>query len=57
MGHDPRGRAHEYAQVDNLYVVASGYFPLPWWGGFAVLVGWAALALGLASVRLRRADA
>jgi hypothetical protein len=49
--------AHEYAQVDNLYVVASGYFPLPPWGGFAVLVGWAALALGLAWSRLRGADA
>lgn len=49
--------AREYAQVDNLYVVASGYFPLPPWGGFAVLVGWAALTLGLAWSRLRKADA
>jgi hypothetical protein len=49
--------AHEYAQVDNLYTVASGFFPLPPWGGFAVLVGWAALVLGLAWRRLRTADA
>jgi ABC-type transport system involved in multi-copper enzyme maturation permease subunit len=49
--------AHEYAQVDNLYVAASGYFPLPPWGGFGVLLAWTALVLGLAWYRLRKADA
>ena len=48
--------ALEYEQVDNVYNPASGYFPLPPWGGFAVLVGWAALAVGLAWSRLRKAD-
>jgi hypothetical protein len=48
--------AREYPQVDNLYVAAGGYFPLPPWGGFAVLVGWAALLLGSAWSRLRKAD-
>lgn len=49
--------ATEYAQVDNLYVAASGYFPLPPWGGFGVLLAWTALVLGLAWYRLRKADA
>lgn len=49
--------ALEYAQVDNLYDPASGYFPLPPWGGFAVLAGWAAVVLAAAWYRLRKADA
>ena len=38
------------------YTPNSGYYPLPAWGGLAVLAGYAALALGLAFVRLRRSD-
>ena len=34
-----------------------GYFPLAPWAGFAVLCGYAALALGLAVILLRRRDA
>jgi hypothetical protein len=45
-----------YAHVLANYVPMSGYFPLPGWGGLAVLAGYAALALGLAVVRLRRSD-
>jgi ABC-type transport system involved in multi-copper enzyme maturation permease subunit len=43
--------------VDNLYTPANGYFPLAPWGGFAVLAGWTALALGLAVIIFRRRDA
>ncbi len=46
-----------YAQVSNVYTPAQGFFPLAPWAGLAVLCGWAALALGLAAVRLRRQDA
>jgi ABC-type transport system involved in multi-copper enzyme maturation permease subunit len=49
--------ALEYAQVDNLYNPVSGYFPLPPWGGFAVLAGWAAVVLAAAWYRMRKADA
>jgi hypothetical protein len=48
--------APEYAHVLANYAPGSGYYPLPAWGGLAVLAGYAALALGLASVRLRRSD-
>jgi hypothetical protein len=34
-----------------------GYYPLPPYAGFAVLCLWAAAALGLAYVLLRRRDA
>ncbi len=47
----------QYPQVDALYAPSSGYFPLAPWAGFAVLCGYAALALGLAVVLLRRRDA
>jgi ABC-type transport system involved in multi-copper enzyme maturation permease subunit len=47
----------QYAQVTASYTPASGYFPLPPWAGFAVLCGWAALALAAATVALRRRDA
>jgi ABC-type transport system involved in multi-copper enzyme maturation permease subunit/regulation of enolase protein 1 (concanavalin A-like superfamily) len=47
----------QYSQVDNLYLPVDGYFPLPPWAGFGVLVGWAAAALGLAAYRFRRRDA
>jgi ABC-type transport system involved in multi-copper enzyme maturation permease subunit len=47
----------QYSQVTALYSPASGYFPLAPWAGFAVLCAYAALALGLAVVLLRRRDA
>ncbi|GAA0405158.1 hypothetical protein Acor_23190 [Acrocarpospora corrugata] len=47
----------EYPQVTGHYVPQMGYYPLPPWGGFGVLCGYAALALGLAVVQLRRRDA
>lgn len=49
--------APRYPQVDNLYTPANGYFPLPPWAGLGVLAGWAALALGLAVLAIRRRDA
>jgi ABC-type transport system involved in multi-copper enzyme maturation permease subunit len=47
----------QYPQVSNVYTPANGYFPLAPWTGFAVLCTWAALALGLAVLLLRRRDA
>jgi hypothetical protein len=46
----------EYGHVLASYTPASGYYPLPAWAGLAVLAGYAALALGLATARLRRSD-
>ncbi|MEV0494221.1 ABC transporter permease subunit [Streptomyces atratus] len=46
-----------YAQVDSDYTPAFGYFPLPPWGGFAVLCGWTAVALGAAVLMMGRRDA
>jgi ABC-type transport system involved in multi-copper enzyme maturation permease subunit len=46
-----------YAQVTASYTTGAGYYPLAPWAGFAVLCGWAALALGLAAYLLRRRDA
>jgi ABC-type transport system involved in multi-copper enzyme maturation permease subunit len=48
---------HQYAQVNFAYTPVNGYYPLPPWGGLAVLCGYAALALGLAAFLLRRRDA
>lgn len=45
-----------YAQVLSVYEPSTGYFPLAPWAGFAVLCGYAALAHGLAVVRLRGRD-
>jgi ABC-type transport system involved in multi-copper enzyme maturation permease subunit len=45
-----------YPQVTNLYTLPS-YYPLAPWAGFAVLCGYAALAMGLAVFLLRRRDA
>jgi ABC-type transport system involved in multi-copper enzyme maturation permease subunit len=47
----------QYPQVSSAYTPSSGYFPLVPWAGFAVLCGYAALALGLAVVLVRRRDA
>jgi ABC-type transport system involved in multi-copper enzyme maturation permease subunit len=47
----------QYPQVAADYSVANGYFPLAPWAGFAVLCAWAALALVLAAMLLRRRDA
>ena len=47
----------QYPQVSNAYTPSSGYFPLAPWAGFAVLCGYAALALGVAIVLVRRRDA
>jgi hypothetical protein len=48
---------HQYPQVTAAYTPSAGYFPLAPWAGFAVLCGYAALALALAAVLLRRRDA
>jgi len=45
-----------YPQVANSYLPPD-YYPLAPWAGFAVLCGYAALALGLAVFQLRRRDA
>jgi ABC-type transport system involved in multi-copper enzyme maturation permease subunit len=47
----------QYQQVTNAYTPSEGYYPLAPWAGFAVLCGYAALALGLAIFLLRRKDA
>jgi ABC-type transport system involved in multi-copper enzyme maturation permease subunit len=47
----------QYPQVANIYTPANGYFPLAPWTGFAVLCAWAALALSVAVLLLRRRDA
>jgi ABC-type transport system involved in multi-copper enzyme maturation permease subunit len=46
-----------HPQVTASYTTGGGYFPLAPWAGFAVLCGWAALALALAAYLLRRRDA
>lgn len=47
----------EYSHVIAHYAPVTGYFPLVPWAGFAVLCGYTAVALGLATFRLRRRDA
>jgi ABC-type transport system involved in multi-copper enzyme maturation permease subunit len=47
----------KYPQVGIDYASAMGYYPLAPWAGFAVLCGWAAAALLLGIVLLRRRDA
>jgi ABC-type transport system involved in multi-copper enzyme maturation permease subunit len=47
----------QYPQVSWAYTVVDGYYPLAPWAGLAVLCGYAALALILAAVLLRRRDA
>jgi len=46
-----------YPQVTTVLSPVRGYYPLPPYAGFAVLCLWAAAALGLAFVLLRRRDA
>jgi ABC-type transport system involved in multi-copper enzyme maturation permease subunit len=46
----------QYSQVASSYTPIDGYFPLAPWAGFAVLCAYAALALGLAVILLRRRD-
>jgi ABC-type transport system involved in multi-copper enzyme maturation permease subunit len=46
-----------YPQVTNPYTVGNGYYPLGPWGGFAVLCGWALVAMAGAVYLLRRRDA
>ena len=45
-----------YPQVDGAYTPAFGYYPLAPWAGLAVLCGYAALAVAVAAVLLRRRD-
>jgi ABC-type transport system involved in multi-copper enzyme maturation permease subunit len=47
----------QYPQVTASYTPANGDYPLAPWLGFAVLCAWAALALGVAAVLIRRRDA
>jgi hypothetical protein len=44
----------EYPHVIGPYTAGHGYYPLAPWGGFAVLCGYTALALGLAGFLLRQ---
>jgi ABC-type transport system involved in multi-copper enzyme maturation permease subunit len=46
-----------YHQVTTVYTPYNGYYPLQPWAGYAVLAGYAALALAVAAVLLRRRDA
>jgi ABC-type transport system involved in multi-copper enzyme maturation permease subunit len=46
-----------YEQVANVYTPPSGYYPLEPWAGFAVLCGYAVLAIVVAALLLRRRDA
>lgn len=45
-----------YPQVTAAYTPVDGYFPLSPWAGFAVLCGYALVALCLAAYLLRRRD-
>jgi len=47
----------QYQQVSASYTPFQGYFPLEPWAGFAVLCGYAAVALVLAAFLLHRRDA
>ncbi|MEV5199370.1 hypothetical protein [Streptomyces sp. NPDC053720] len=44
----------EYPQVVAHYAPSTGYFPLPWWAGIAVLSTYVVVLLGLALSRLPR---
>jgi uncharacterized membrane protein len=47
----------QYPQVAASYTPVNGYYPLAPWAGFAVLCGYAVVALGLAVISIRRRDA
>ncbi|MBD2895163.1 hypothetical protein amrb99_40970 [Actinomadura sp. RB99] len=47
----------QYDQVRTAYTPQWGYYPLAPWAGFAVLCAWAALALVVGTVLMRRRDA
>jgi ABC-type transport system involved in multi-copper enzyme maturation permease subunit len=47
----------QFHQVQSIYSPFTGFYPLLPWVGFAVLCGWAALALAGAAYLLRRRDA
>jgi ABC-type transport system involved in multi-copper enzyme maturation permease subunit len=47
----------QYPQVAGDYAPTAGYYPLAPWAGFAVLCGYTAIALAVASYLLRRRDA
>jgi ABC-type transport system involved in multi-copper enzyme maturation permease subunit len=47
----------QYVQVPSTYTPADGYFPLAPWAGLGVLCLYAAVAMGLATVLIRRRDA
>ncbi|MEV2266888.1 ABC transporter permease subunit [Nonomuraea africana] len=47
----------EYPHMTGDHAPAGGSYPLPPWAGLAVFAAYAAIALGLAVVRLRRRDA
>ena len=52
-----QGTLVPYHQVTSIYTPYNGYYPLAPWAGFAVLAGYAVLALAVAAVLLRRRDA
>jgi ABC-type transport system involved in multi-copper enzyme maturation permease subunit len=47
----------QYPQVSSAYTPANGFYPLAPWAGLAVLCGYAAVAVTLATFLLRRRDA
>jgi ABC-type transport system involved in multi-copper enzyme maturation permease subunit len=47
----------QYRQVAASYTPVNGYYPLAPWAGFAVLCGYAVLAMGTAIIVIRRRDA
>ena len=56
-GFDVLGTLPRSAQVAYPYTFANGYYPLAPWAGLAVLCAYAALALGAATILVRRRDA
>jgi ABC-type transport system involved in multi-copper enzyme maturation permease subunit len=56
-GFDVLGTLARSAQVAYPYTFGNGYYPLAPWAGFLVLCAYAAVALGLATMVVRRRDA
>jgi hypothetical protein len=52
-----QGTLVQYPQVNEVYAPAYGYWPLPAWGGFAVLCAWTGAALIGAWILVNRRDA